>query len=143
MMIKLDHRDIMRQIRATYTRGNILLRKYRKCTDEVKLQLFNSYCTNLYCSQLWCSYSSSVLNRVKVAYNNIFRYLLKIRGPCSMSHIYMELNVDAFKVLIRKAITKFYQRLQCSENSIISVLVNSTFFLMSSQMFKTWSSLIF
>jgi hypothetical protein len=44
---KLDHRDIMRQIRAIYTRGNILLRKFRKCTDEVKLQLFKSYCTNL------------------------------------------------------------------------------------------------
>ena len=45
---KLDHRDMMQQLHAIYTRGNILFRKFGKCTDEVKLQLFMSYCTNLY-----------------------------------------------------------------------------------------------
>jgi hypothetical protein len=98
----------MWQLRAIYTRGTILLRKFGNCTDEVKLQLFKSYCMNLYCSQFWGCYSSSVLYRATLAYNNIFLYLLKNKGPCSMSHVYMEHNIDAFKVLMRKAITKFY-----------------------------------
>ena len=38
-----DDRDIKRQIRAIYSRGNTLISKFRKCSNEVKVQLFMSY----------------------------------------------------------------------------------------------------
>ena len=35
-----DNNDIKRQIRCVYTRGNILIKNVRPCTEEVKLKLF-------------------------------------------------------------------------------------------------------
>ena len=138
-----DQKDLTRQLRAIYTRGNILIRKSSKCSDDVKMQLFSSHCTNLYCSQLWSHYSASSLQRVAVAYNNVFRFLLKIRGPCSMSQLFIQNNINPFKVLMRKTICNFRRRLLCSENKLISVIINSTFFISASQLYKKWSEQIF
>ena len=35
-----DNEDIKRQTRCTYTQGNVLIKKFRKCTIEVKTKLF-------------------------------------------------------------------------------------------------------
>jgi hypothetical protein len=51
-----DDRDIKRQIRAIYSKGNILISKFRKCSNEIKVQLFKSLCSNVYCSHLWSSF---------------------------------------------------------------------------------------
>ena len=63
-----DANDINRQVRCLYTQGNLLLRKFKKCSDDVKCLLFRSYCTNLYCASLWCNYTASSFSRIKVAY---------------------------------------------------------------------------
>jgi hypothetical protein len=73
---KCDNRDMQRQLRFIYCKGNMLVRKFGKCTQEVKCQLFRSYCYNMYCAHLWNYYSESRLRSVKVAYNNIFRSFL-------------------------------------------------------------------
>ena len=47
-----DDRDITRELRALYAQGNIILRKFGKCSLQVKIQLFKSYCSNMYCCPL-------------------------------------------------------------------------------------------
>ena len=39
-----DDRDIKREIKALYTRSNILCRRFKRCSVSVKLILFRSYC---------------------------------------------------------------------------------------------------
>ena len=51
-----DDLDLSRQMRAIYTRGNMLIKNFKSCSDDVKLQLFKTYCSNLYCGQLWSTY---------------------------------------------------------------------------------------
>ena len=51
-----DDCDIMRLTRSIYATGNVLISKFKKCTDDVKIQLFKTYLTNLYCSHLWSSF---------------------------------------------------------------------------------------
>ena len=48
-----DNTDIKRQIRCLYTRGNILIKKFRHCSEQVKLKLFSSYCSSFYGCTLW------------------------------------------------------------------------------------------
>jgi hypothetical protein len=138
-----DQCDITRQLRAIYARGNILIRKFSKCSNDVKLELFNSHCTNLYCSHLWSIFSSTALKKISVAYNNVFRFLLKVRGRCSISQLFVTNNICTFKELLRKAICKFRRRLLSSENTLISVITNSLFFISSSQLYKKWCEQIF
>ncbi len=51
--------DIQRQLMSVYARGNMLL---RKCSPEVKLHLFRTYCTSMYTGQLWCNFSQDLRN---------------------------------------------------------------------------------
>ena len=43
-----DHMDISRSIRALYIRGNSLISNFKHGSDDVKVQLFKSYCTRIY-----------------------------------------------------------------------------------------------
>jgi len=42
-----DHMDISRSIRTLYIRGNSLISNFKHCSDDVKVQLFKSYCTRI------------------------------------------------------------------------------------------------
>ena len=46
--VQNDDYDITRQLRSIILRTNILLRTFSNCSIQVKLHLFQSYCTNLY-----------------------------------------------------------------------------------------------
>ena len=47
-----DDKDIMRQCRQLYARGNVLL-KFYMCTNDVKIKLFSIFCSSMYTAQLW------------------------------------------------------------------------------------------
>ena len=40
------------------------------------IMLFKTYCTGLYGSSFWCSYKAKTLQKIKGAYNNVFRILM-------------------------------------------------------------------
>ena len=40
------------------------------CSDNVKVNIFRSYCSSLYTSQLWWKYKVSSIRKLYVAYNN-------------------------------------------------------------------------
>ena len=70
--------DLKRQMRKFYANTNILVRKFSKCTADVKCYLFKSYCSNLYCAPLWYDCTVTALKKLKVSYNNSLRRLLGI-----------------------------------------------------------------
>ena len=75
--VRNDDYDITRQLRSIILRTNILLRTFSGCSTEVKLHLFQSYCTNLglYCSHLLHIYIKTQLNKLRITYNNALRRL--------------------------------------------------------------------
>ena len=48
-----DDEDIRKESRKLCYRGNSLIRKFKFCNDDVKCNLFKSYCYSLYCVSLW------------------------------------------------------------------------------------------
>ena len=120
-----DDIELSKQVNKLYARCNTVLRKFRKCSADVKKQLFVSFCTNVYCSSLWCRSSSSALKKVKVAYNNVFRSLFNLSRRSSASSMFAENNVLGFDALCRKNIFNFMSRVSESTNSLVSTLCNS------------------
>ena len=51
-----DDDDINLEIRNMFTRTNVLLRRFSKCSVSVKITLFKSYCMSFYDFALWCTY---------------------------------------------------------------------------------------
>ena len=137
-----DNKDIIHQVRATYARGNALICKFRKCTDDVKVQLFKSFCSNFYCSSLWFNFNQASFKRLKVAYNNVFRSLMNIGRIGSISAAFVNLRVNCFNTIIRNCINNLRQRLLCSDNVLIQTCMSSRFSTYNSNMSLSWYSLI-
>ena len=137
----IDDDDMSRHKRYLYSKGNLLSRKFKDCSDKVKSKLFQTFCYNIYCGHLWTSYKPQTLKSVNVAFNDVYRCLFKIRR--GMSTIYVKNNLDSFKVLLRKGAVGFRKRLMMSENSIIKTIIGSVYFYNHSSFTVTWAKEIF
>ena len=47
---------------------------------DLKLRLFQAFCTSFYCAHLWNKFIKQVMSKVRVAYNNVFRLLFGLAG---------------------------------------------------------------
>lgn len=119
-----DDDDMNRQCRSLYGQANILVRKFHMCTDNVKIKLFKTYCSPLYTAPLWGKYKKSTLQKLKVAYNDAFRILMKKPRSSSASLMFCQAHVNSFPALMRTLIYGFLCRLNDCKNSLIQTLVN-------------------
>ena len=142
-----DDRDMTRACRQLYAQGNSLVRKFHMCTEKVKIKLFTTYCSQIYCAQLWQFRDfEKAYRKVKVAYNNVFRFFLRLpkdpQGrPCSASEMFVNRRVKSFQEIIRNVVYKFQCRIKLSQND----LVKSTLFLNvtnRSKLRKHWNKLL-
>ena len=103
---KKDDEDMLRQMRCMYAKTNKLLRMFGHCTVDVKIALFNSYCTSLYCSFLWTDLKKSTFSKVRIAFNNAYRRIFGLPKWSSASEMYACNNIDNFETMIRRVLYK-------------------------------------
>ena len=118
------------------------------CTEKVKIKLFTTYCSQFYCSHLWQfrEFEKSY-RKVNVAYNNVFRFFLRLPRdpegrPFSASQMFVNRKVKSFQEIIRNVVYKFQSRLNNSGNG----LVKSTLFVQikeTSKLRKHWHKLLY
>ena len=140
--VNKDDEAIASQIRGLYSRGNVIIKNFSNCTEEVKCLLFKAFCCNFYCCHLWSNCTKESRRRLKVAHNRVFRNLMKLRGRTSMSQSFMKYNVSHSDVIIRKSILGFMKRITSSNNDLVCTLVNSNHYFNSS-LFKYWAFNLF
>jgi len=56
-----DNADIKREIHSVCVRTNMLIQRFRNCSQHVKIAIFRAYCIGLYGVALWSHFSSVVL----------------------------------------------------------------------------------
>ena len=88
--------DLKRQMKNIYTNANMLIRKFFKCSVDVKCYLFKTYCSTMYCSAMWFDTTKSAMKKLKVAYNNSLRRLLSLPTYNSASKMFAVLNIPSF-----------------------------------------------
>lgn len=132
-----DDKDILNQLRCIYSRGNSLIRKFAKCSDYVKISLFKAYCSPVYCCALWCYFKSQSINKIRVAYNRIFRIMFRLPPICSMSEMFVSSNVKTFNMILRTYIHSLKSRLENSTNMLIKLYLHSDAKLLS-VCYKKW-----
>ncbi|XP_061729061.1 uncharacterized protein LOC133533986 [Cydia pomonella] len=117
-----DDLDIERERRALAVRGNMLIRRFARCTREVKLTLFKAYCTSFYSCSLWVKHTKRVYNMLRVQFNNIFRMMFKLPSHCSASGMFAEAHTDDFYAIRRKRIASLLRRVRGSGNVILKMV---------------------
>ena len=108
-------------------------------TEAVKTKLFKSYCNS---SQLWWNFNLSSIRKLHVAYNHVFRKLMKIATGASISAKFVESNVDGFRAVWRKLIHRFRCRVLNSCNMFVQCISSSVFFL-TSKLNTHWTKELF
>ena len=133
--------DLKRQMRKFYTNANMLVRKFFKCTVDVKCYLFKTYCSTLYCSAMWFDSTKSAMKKLKVAYNNSLRRLLSLPTYNSASEMFAVLNIPSFGELFRNFAFSLMTRIASSINSFM-VNIYSSSVPMFSKIWGWWYSIL-
>ena len=97
----------------------MLLRKFVKCSPDVKCYLFKRYCCNLYCAPFCYDSTKNAMKNLKVAYNNSLRRLLGLICHNSACSMFVNLDIPSFGELLRKYVYSFRNRFKKSDNVII------------------------
>lgn len=118
-----DQLDIERERRAMAVRCNMLVRRFARCTSQVKITLFKAYCQVFYTCSLWASYTQKAVSALRVQYNDGLRMLLGLPRYCSASTMFAEARVDDFFAIMRKRAASLLRRVRASPNSILSTVV--------------------
>jgi len=136
-----DDVDMSRQLRSLYVRSNFILRNFTNCSQNVKVLLFKSFCTNVYCGHLWRNYKQYTFKKLVVSYNNAFRRILGLPRHCSASGMFTQNSTLSFGELLRKAISGFKNRIFSCNNSLVVDILEVTAF--KSPLWKHWTSVLY
>ena len=137
-----DSLDIDRQRKKLFIQGNSLVRKFYMCTIDVKLKLFQSFCSPMYTAQLWSNYSNCDITSLYRAYHNTLKILLGVSKRVYTSPLCAFLNIRTCPAVIRNLVFRFMLRIRNSSNSIIMAIYwSSTYY--KSAIWKHWRSLLY
>lgn len=89
-----DDVDMDRERRALSIRGNMLARRFARCTAEVKATLFRAYCQSFYTCSLWVKYTKKTYDTLRVQYNNAFRALMWLPRHCGASGMFADARIE-------------------------------------------------
>ena len=117
-----DDDDIKREIRNIFMRSNILIRRYGKCSVNVKLALFRAYCLCLYDAGLWIHYSVTVLNKLRSCYNKCIKFFFGYSRCHSVTEMLSELGLPRFDYLFNNCVNSVKSRWTSSKNVLVEHL---------------------
>ena len=115
-------------MRNTYVRGNMLIRNFKLCEENVKVKLYKTYCSSVYCCALISVFHKGVLRKLHTAFNKIFKNFMNVPRDYSARGLFVSLNVENFTVLRRKLVFNFISRCQTSNNVLVGTIISSMFF---------------
>ena len=95
---------MLKQLKSIYSKANWITRIFHYCTVDVKLLLIKSYYTSFYCGYMWSNCKASTFSKLRVAFNNVYRQVLRLPQWSSVSGMYATYNVINLKVLLGKNI---------------------------------------
>ena len=127
--------DLKRQIKKFYANANMLIRKFSKCSVNIKCYLLKTYCSTMYCSALWFNSTKSALTKLKIAYNNSYVDYLVYQNYSSANEMFVNLGILSLGELLRKFVFSLKTRISVSHNSCLQSIYNSEIPLFS----KIWA----
>ena len=114
-----------------------MVKKFKTCAKDVKSYLFKTYCANVYGCHLWYRFSKTVMDKIKIAYNTVFRKLMRLDRMCSISTNMVLGGVPTFIEVVRKSCSSFIKRIQNSTNQCVRCISDTVLFL-ESPLYQHW-----
>ena len=97
----------------------------------------------MYGTHLWSEYSKTGYDRIRIAFNDIFRNLLGIQhGDSIYQQPFVNARMDNFNMLRRKSVYSFIVGLSESTNAVITSILQSVYFVHGSRLLGEWKDTI-
>ena len=133
-----DNDHMSKEMRNIYARGNMLIRNFKHCTNDVKIKLYRTFCSSIYCCPLWYNFKESSFRKIHVATNKVFKSLMQMPRDYSASHLFVSTGVDHFSELRRKL---DYSLKTCVLNSLNLLVINIS--ASTSFMHRYWKTVLY
>jgi hypothetical protein len=119
MNTNMDDADIQREITNMFIRTNLLLRKFSKCSVNVKTVLFKSYCLCLYDASLWKRFNAGTLAKLRSCYNRCIKLFFGYKRRDSMTNIFLQLCLPTFDTVLINSAATFHCQWTLCQNRIV------------------------
>ena len=110
-----------REIKCLFTRTNILIRRFSKCSVTVKKKLFTAFCLCFYDVALWSSFTACCFNRFSSCYYKCMKAFLGTKKYSTVTSMLLELGLPSFNTVICNSKIKFKSRSANVINSIVEL----------------------
>ena len=121
--------------------ANMIANNFSHCSKDTKIILFKSFVSNIYLSSI-CLPKWTNMRKIKVAYNNTYRIVMKYKLGNSAPLMFLYDNVNNLTIKLRKSYNSLYQRIRNTRNSLILQLYYYNV-LCPSQLFTLWYKSVF
>ena len=111
------------------------------CTVEVKLKLFETYCSPMYCAHSWWNFRKETMNRLIVSYHNLLKRIIGLSKYESASMTCAFFRVQNCESVLRKLTYKFLERVDNSTDSIIEAINTSDLYYKSKIRCSWWKKI--
>ena len=118
-----DDKDINREIKNLFLRSNLLCRRFRRCSLDVKLLLFRAFCICFYDTALWANFSTSTLTKFRSCYHKCLKYFFGYPKYSSVTTMLCELGLPSFNTLIHNYKCRFANTLSRCENLLVNCVI--------------------
>ena len=114
----------MREIRNLFSRIIILNKRFQRCSVDVKLMLFKSYCMCLYDAALWSKFNVGAMEKLRACYNKCVNIFFGYLRSHSVTAMLSDLGSPTLSSLLVTCQLSFRKREQSSANTAVRHFVN-------------------
>ena len=122
-----DDADVDREIKKLFTRTNLLIRRFHKCSVTVKTKLFRAYCLCFYDISLWTRYSMQHLHKFRSCYHKCLKVFFGYPKYSSVTSMLLDLKLPSFNTILHNACLSFNTRLSFVNNAVVSSVYHMVF----------------
>ena len=79
----------------------------------------------MYTAELWCNFTQAAIRKLAVAYHGVFKKMLGFPRNTSNSLLLVYYRVPTFQEILQKRVFSFKNRLNMSNNILISEILSS------------------
>jgi len=114
-----DDDDIRREIKNLFVRTNVLISRFHRCSVNVKLTLFKTFCLCMYDMALWKYYSATTYCKLKSAYNKCVKKMFGYTRRDSMTGVFFDLSLPTLDTVVHNSRVLFANQCLRSCNKIV------------------------
>ena len=94
---------------------------HSRCSMQVKVKLFKSFCICFYNIGLWENFHVYCLNKFASAYVKCMKILFGFHKYSSVTNMLLQLGLPSFNTVLHSARIRFANKLHLLDNSVVSV----------------------